>query len=82
MQIQRIYRCEQKGDRLLTPDVRLTGSPRVHEGLSVCPLWGSFRGSCGGGGRRAGIRVIPSESKELKVPVQFVVESIVGVGGF
>ena len=57
---------------------RTTSSPLIHEGLSVCPLRGSRRR----GRRRAGIRVIPSDSKELKVPVQFVIESVVGVGGF
>jgi len=82
MQIQRIYRCEpkkeRKRNRVFIPDVRTTRSPLIHEGLGVCPLWGS----CGGGGRRAGIRVIPSDLEELKVPVQFVIKCVVGVGGF
>ena len=50
--------------------------------MSVCPLWGSRGGTRRGGGRRAGIRVIPSDPKEFKVSVQFVIESVVGVGGF
>ncbi|KAF9793533.1 hypothetical protein BJ322DRAFT_1017015 [Thelephora terrestris] len=48
----------------------------VDEGLSVCPL----RGSRGRGGS-AGIRIISSHSKELQVPVQLLIERVVGVGG-
>jgi len=48
----------------------------IGKGLSVCPVWGSRRW-----GRRAGARVISSDSKELEVLVQFVIGSVVGVGG-
>ena len=51
-------------------------SPLVDEGLSVRPLWWSR-----GRGRRTGIRIISSHSKELEIPIQLVIESIVGVGG-
>ena len=48
----------------------------VDEGLSVCAL----RGSRGRGGS-AGIRIVSSHSKELQVPVQLLIERVVGVGG-
>ena len=52
------------------------GSGLISEGLSVCPLWGSRKW----GRRRAGIRVISGNPKELKVPIQLVIESVVSVG--
>jgi hypothetical protein len=52
-------------------------SSLIHEGLGVRPLWGCRRRR----GRGAGTRVFPGNSEELEVPVQFVIESVVGVGG-
>ena len=68
---------DREKKRIFIPDSPPNTSPPIHEGLSVCPLWGSR----GGRGRCAGARVIPSDSKEFKVPVQFVIKSIVGISG-
>lgn len=51
-------------------------SPLVDEGLGIGTLWRSRRR-----GGRVGIRIVSSHSKELEVPTQLVIESVVSVSG-
>jgi hypothetical protein len=52
------------------------GSPLACESLGVCMLW-----RCGRRRGLAGIRIISSDPKELEVPIQLVIDSVMGVSG-